>query len=63
MLHIALSYCKNISVIALYKFNIMYLFMKEKKLNLGIRVSTENFSHYNPIDTYPLYVVENIIND
>lgn len=41
----------------------MYLFMKEKKLNLGIRVSTENFSHYNPIDVYPLYVVENIIND
>jgi len=38
----------------------MFLFMKEKKIKHGIRISNENFSYYNGIEVYPLYAVENI---
>ena len=38
----------------------LYLFLQEKKLNRGIRVSNENFSVYGNIEVYPLYAVENI---
>jgi len=41
----------------------LYLFMGEKKSIKGIRISQENFSRYNKIEVYPLYAVENIIND
>ncbi|MEI7484384.1 MAG: DUF4143 domain-containing protein, partial [Ignavibacteriota bacterium] len=39
----------------------MHIFLEEKKLNRGIRISNENFSEYEKIDVYPLYAVENII--
>jgi uncharacterized protein len=38
----------------------LYLFLQEKTLNRGIRVSNENFSIYGNIEVYPLYAVENI---
>lgn len=40
----------------------LFLFLKEKKLNRGIRASMENFSSYDNIEVYPLYAAENIIN-
>lgn len=33
----------------------MYLFMKEKGISKGIRISMENFSNLEKIDIYPLY--------
>jgi len=38
----------------------LYLFLEEKKLSKGIRISNENFSVYDSIEVYPLYAVENI---
>ncbi len=38
----------------------MYIFLKEKKKDIGIRFSLENFSNYNEIDVFPIYAVENI---
>ncbi len=38
----------------------LYLFLEEKKLEKGIRISNENFSSYDRIDVYPLYAVGNI---
>ncbi len=38
----------------------LFLFLREKKLQKGIRISNENFSVYDNIDVYPLYAVENI---
>ncbi len=38
----------------------LFLFLHEKKLNRGVRISTENFSVYDAIDVYPLYAVENL---
>jgi len=38
----------------------LFLFLKEKKLQQGIRVSLENFSSYSNIGVYPLYAIENI---
>jgi len=38
----------------------LFLFLKEKKLQQGIRISLENFSSYSNIKVYPLYAVENI---
>ncbi len=40
----------------------MFLFLKEKQRNLGIRVSNENFSQYDNINVYPLYAVSNILS-
>ena len=40
----------------------MFLFLKEKNLKRGIRVSMENFSSYDNIDVYPLYATDNITN-
>ena len=39
----------------------MQIFLREKGIAKGIRVSTENFSSYDNIDVYPLYAVENIL--
>jgi uncharacterized protein len=39
----------------------MYLFMKEKKANKGIRISLENFGSFGDMDVFPLYRVGNII--
>lgn len=38
----------------------LFLFLDEKKLNRGIRISNENFSVYDAIEVYPLYAIENI---
>ena len=38
----------------------MHQFLKEKNLNLGIRISTENFSKLDKIATIPLYAVMEI---
>lgn len=38
----------------------LYLFLKEKKLSQGIRISLENFSSYDMIEVVPLYAVSNI---
>jgi hypothetical protein len=42
------------------KMQSMFVFLNEKKLDYGIRVSLENFSLYDKIRVYPLYAVGNI---
>ena len=44
------------------KMQSMFLFMKEKKLDQGIRISAENFSRISNIDIYPLYAVANLMH-
>ncbi len=41
----------------------MFLFLEEKKRDVGIRVSMENFSEYDRVEVYPLYGVGNIFRD
>jgi len=38
----------------------LFLFLQEKNLQKGIRISNENFSVYDTIEVYPLYAVENL---
>ena len=38
----------------------LYLFLEEKRVSMGVRISLENFSHYGKIDVYPLYAVGNL---
>lgn len=38
----------------------LFLFLTEKKLKRGIRISNENFSDYEKIEVYPLYAIENL---
>lgn len=38
----------------------LFLFLQEKGLKKGIRISNENFSFFDGVDVYPLYAVENI---
>ncbi|MDP2363424.1 MAG: hypothetical protein Q8M94_06595 [Ignavibacteria bacterium] len=40
----------------------LFLFLKEKNLKKGIRISNENFSVYDAVEVYPLYAVNNIGN-
>ena len=40
----------------------LFLFLKDKHLEKGIRISNENFSIYDAIEVYPLYAVENLRN-
>jgi predicted AAA+ superfamily ATPase len=42
------------------KMQSMYLFLKEKRSEYGIRTSLENFAQYDKIKVYPLYAVGNI---
>lgn len=44
------------------KMQSLWMFLKEKNLPKGIRVSLENFAQYQGIDVYPLYAIENIIS-
>jgi predicted AAA+ superfamily ATPase len=44
------------------KMQSMWVFLKEKNLNHGIRTSLENFSMYENIDVYPLYAIGNLLN-
>jgi len=39
----------------------MFLFLREKKKEKGIRASLENFSRYDMVDAYPLYAISNLI--
>jgi predicted AAA+ superfamily ATPase len=41
----------------------LYIFLKEKGLEKGIRVSQENFSSFEQISVIPLYAVKNIIKN
>ena len=38
----------------------MFMFLKEKKRDLGIRLSLENFAIYPPIEVYPIYAISTI---
>jgi predicted AAA+ superfamily ATPase len=38
----------------------MFLFMVEKKSKWGVRLSLENFSHYDHVQVMPLYAVSNL---
>lgn len=38
----------------------LYLFLKEKKLNRGIRISNENFAIYDNIEVFPLYAIDKL---
>jgi len=38
----------------------LFLFLSEKKIETGIRVSQENFSEYDRIKVFPIYAVTNI---
>ena len=39
----------------------LYLFLEEKKLDFGIRLSLENFSEMEKIKIVPLYAVRNLL--
>jgi predicted AAA+ superfamily ATPase len=39
------------------------LFMKEKRIERGIRCSLENFGRYDDIDIYPLYAIGNVVKN
>jgi Holliday junction resolvase-like predicted endonuclease len=45
------------------KMQSMWIFMKEKKSNYGIRTSLENFCKYQNINVYPLYSIGNILTE
>jgi hypothetical protein len=38
----------------------LHLFLSERSLPLGIRISSENFSTYSNIQTVPLYAVSQV---
>ena len=40
----------------------LFLFLHEKKIETGIRVSQENFSKYDKINVFPIYAVANILS-
>lgn len=44
------------------KMQSMNLFLNEKKLQKGIRISLENFSKYGKIEVYPLYAISNLVD-
>jgi predicted AAA+ superfamily ATPase len=44
------------------KMQSLNLFMKEKKSELGIRTSLENFGQLPKIEIYPLYAISNLLN-
>jgi predicted AAA+ superfamily ATPase len=39
----------------------LFIFLKDKKLDTGIRISQENFGQYDNITVFPLYAVKNIV--
>lgn len=41
----------------------MFIFLKEKKADYGIRVSNENFAKYENIQVFPLYAIENVLKN
>ncbi len=45
------------------KMQSMNLFLAEKKVTKGIRISLENFSKYGKIEVIPLYAVSNLVEE
>jgi hypothetical protein len=43
------------------KMQSLWQFLKEKELHKGFRISLENFTHYQGVDVFPLYAIENIV--
>lgn len=43
------------------KMQSMHLFIKEKNVEYGIRMSLENFGQYDKIKVIPLYAVEKLV--
>ena len=41
----------------------LFLFLKEKNRPFGVRLSSENFSVYEPIRVFPIYAVSNLVNE
>jgi predicted AAA+ superfamily ATPase len=41
----------------------LWLFMNEKNIAKGIRVSLENFAHYENIEVYPMYAIANLFSE
>lgn len=41
----------------------LFLFLKEKNKQMGIRFSLENFAAYDQIRVFPLYAVSNLVNE
>jgi uncharacterized protein len=41
----------------------MHLFLKERRLEEGLRVSAENFATYDKIKTLPIYAIKNIFHE
>ena len=39
----------------------LFLFMKEKKAQTGVRFSLENYSRFDNIDIFPLYAVSDFV--
>ena len=39
----------------------MYVFLKEKKLDKGIRTSLENYGKIDKVEIWPLYAVSEIV--
>jgi predicted AAA+ superfamily ATPase len=39
----------------------LFIFLKEKKIGSGIRISLENFSRMDKVNIFPLYAVKNIL--
>ena len=44
------------------KMQSLRLFLKEKQIDFGVRISMENFAQYDNIRVFPLYAVKNILN-
>jgi predicted AAA+ superfamily ATPase len=40
----------------------LFLFLNEKRIETGIRISQENFSEYDKIKVFPIYAVANILS-
>ena len=45
------------------KMRSMHMFLEERDLKRGIRISLENFSHYGKIETYPLYAIRKLFRN
>jgi predicted AAA+ superfamily ATPase len=43
------------------KMQSLFLFLKEKNIHTGVRISLENFNRYDKIHVFPLYAVENLL--
>jgi len=40
----------------------LYIFLDERRLDTGIRISCENFSRYDRIETLPIYAVSRLVD-